>query len=720
MSILSSIRSRVGLIVGIIFVALLAFVLTDLFNNQRGLFGGGPGSNDVGEINGHAVSISEFQNRIAEIEQQQNRTLTEQEQTQLQEVIWAELTEKYVFNPQYDELGLTVTDDELAEQMYGSQPSPYLNQWFSDRQTGQILPDFAGPDGQLSGKAIRDFAKKMPAETEKQWAQIEVELRKLLIKEKYNTMIRKGFYVTNAQAKHEYKDENTKFNFKYIVKRFAEVADSTVTVTDAEMKDYYNSNQYKFKQRDDSRGMEYVSFDIFPSADDIAKQREDMTKMVPEYKGKKGEDDSLYVVSSSTSGMYQKKYLHAGQYPVGSDSAFLKAAPGEVLGPFNEGENITIYKVLAQKNSVDSVKIRHILVAYKGGERADPTITRTLEQSKQRADSILRVIKGGKKMEDLVEKFTDDPGSKSGNKGDYGWFTEESGFVQEFKDAGFNNPVGANVVIKTAFGYHVIQVLDKTKPTTKVQVVAIEKKTEPSETTIRSVYNKASEFSGRNNTGDLFTKAAQKDGMNVSKEPEIAEGARMIQGVENPREIIRWMYNEDTQVGSISQPFTNGEKLLVCHLTSILNKGIKPFEDPKVREICQLEARKIKKAKMFTDELNKAKGASIDIWAQNAKTSPQSGVNVTLGQPYIQAAGYEGAVVGTLANMKAGQLSAPIKGTMGVYVVLLEVITPAEPLTDIVGQKSRMLQGLAGRADATASEILKEDANIIDNRAKHF
>lgn len=719
MSILSSIRSRVGLIVGIIFVALLSFVLTDLFRSDRGIFGGGPGAGDVGEINGHTVSMGEFNSRINEIEAQQKRNLSEQELTQLNEVIWQELIEKHVFEPQYKDLGLVVTDDELAEQMYGSQPSPYLNQWFSDRQTGQIMPDFAGPDGQLSGKAIRDFAKKMPAETESQWAQIEIELRKMLIKEKYNTMVRKGFYVTASQAKHEYADDNTKFTFKYIVKRYAEKADSTVNVTDAEMMEYYNANQYKFKQREDSRSMEYVAFDILPSAQDIEDQRKEMEKLVADFKVQKGKDDSTFVTGNATSGMFEKRYLRAGQYPVGSDSAFLKAAPGEVLGPFNQGENIAIYKVLGQKTSADSAKVRHILIAYKGGERADPSITRTLDQAKLRADSILRVVKSGKtKLEDLVEKLTDDPGSKSGNKGDYGWFTEESGFVQEFKDAGFKNPVGATIVVKTAFGYHVIQVLDRTKETVKVQVIPIEKKVEPSEATISQAYNKASQFAGQNNTGELFTKATQKDNMNVLKAADIAEGARMISGIENAREVIRWMYNEESKVGSVSQPFTNGTNLIVCHLTKILTKGIKPFEE--VREICQLEARKTKKANDFIAELNKAKGASIDAWATNSKTTVQPGVNVSLGQPYIQAAGYEGAIVGTLANMKPGQLSAPIKGTMGVYVVMLESVTKPEPLTDLAGQKTRIMQGLAGRADASAAEILKDEANIIDNRAKHF
>lgn len=718
MTILSRIRSRVGLLVGIIFLALLSFVLTDMFNTQHGIFSSGPGSNDVGEINGHSVSISEFSNRVDAIAK--DRQMTEQERSQLQDGVWQELIDKYVFEPQYKALGLKITDDELAEQMYGPHVSPYLNQWFQDRQTGQINPQYAKPDGTLNGAAVAKLVGSFTSEQETEWAQIEGEMRKFLIKEKYNNMLRKGFYVTNAQAKREYADENTKMNYKFIVKKYSDVPDSTVKVTDEEMMSYYNANAYKFKQRDNNRSMEYVAFDILPSADDIAKQREDMKQIAETFKTRKaGAEDSSYVASMNESGQYDKKFLHAGQFPAGTDSAFFKAAPGEVLGPYNNGDNIDIYKVLGHKTSADSAKVRHILIAYKGGERADPSITRTKEQAKAKADSLLRAIKGGKKMEDLVEKFTDDPGSKSGNKGDYGWFSEESGFVQEFKDAGFKNPVGATVVVETAFGYHVIQVLDRTKETMKVEVETIEKKVEPSETTIREIYNKASEFAGKNNTPELFTKACEKDGLNVLKADNVTEGAKYISGIDNPRDIARWMYDEKTEKGSISSPFQSGERYLVCHLTKILEKGTKPFEE--VRDICELEARKIKKAQMFTDQLNKVKANSLEQWATNANLTIQPGVNTTFAQPYIAAAGYEGAVIGTLASMKPGQLfSSPIKGSMGVYVVMLESVTQPEPMKDIAAQKTKIMQGLTSRADGSSAEILKDEANIIDNRAKHF
>lgn len=711
---LSRIRSRVGLLVGIVFLALAAFILTDLIN-RGGMTG--PSVSDVGEINGKSITLVEFQDMVDKYAGE--RQLSEQQQEQMREGVWQELIYKYVYEPQFDDLGLSLTDDELTDQMVGNQPSPYMNQYFQDPQTGMISPQFSAPNGMLSGKKIRDFLATMQPEQETQWVQIENEMRKTLIREKYNQLLRKGVYVTTAQAKHEYADENTKYSFKFLVKRYSDIADTTVAVTDQEVADYYNSHTYKFKQRESQRAIEYVTFDIFPSADDIAKQRTDMEKMKESFKAaKNAKEDSLFVLANSDDGMYMKMNLRSGTFPVGADSAFLKASIGDVLGPFNQGETISIFKIVGNSTSADSAKVRHILFAYKGGASASPDITRTKEQAKAKADSLQKAIKRGAKMEDLVEKFTDDPGSKAGNKGDYGWFTRESGFVEPFKDAGFNNNKGDVVVVETDFGYHVIQVLDKTAPSRKVQVVAVNHNVVPSETTIRNVYNSASMFAGSNNNGEAFDAAVKKDNMNLLTAGEIQENSKYINGIENARDIVRWMYDRDSKVGAVSSPFLSGERYIVAKLSKVLDKGTKPLEE--VREQCVIEVRRQKKAEMFTEELNKAKGATIDAWAANVKLATQPGANVTFAAPYVQGAGYEGDVVAMMTNMKAGELSAPIKGTMGVYVVALESVTPAEPLVDVKSQQTRLIQGLSSRADGAAGDVLREAADITDNRAKHY
>jgi peptidyl-prolyl cis-trans isomerase D len=720
MTILSRIRSRVALLVGIIFVAILAFVLTDIFSGQAGLFGGG-GPGDVGSINGNKISYKDFDNKIRSYTTD-DQNMTDQQRQQLSDGVWAELIDQMVYQPEYDELGIHVTTDELAEQMMGDKPSDLMRQYFQDPQSGQISPQYANPDGSLNGKAIRELVKKFQPKDVAQWEKIEQEMQKRLVREKYNTLIRKGLYVTSSQAIREDKEEKTSYAFTYFTKRYSEIADSTIKCTDEELKAYYKANPHKFKQADDARSIEFVSFDVLPTADDIANQRKELSNLIPEFKAKTGREDTAFVTSLTADGMYASKMLRPGTYPVGTDSMFIKANAGDVLGPFSVGENNVIYKVLGQRFSSDSAKVRHILVAVKGGT---PEATRTKEQAKLRADSIAKVIKGGKKMEDLVEKLTDDQGSKAGNKGDYGWFTAESGFVQPFKDAGFNNPKGAVVVVETQFGYHVIQVLDKTKESRKTEVVSIERKSEPSEQTITSIFNKAAEFGGKNNNLELFNKAVTDGKLSKQAGENVTENSRYIAGIDQPRPIIQWMFADKTELGSVSEPFTVGQqsgqqKFVVCVLTKIIEKGTKPFEDKDVRTICELEVRKKKKIEQFTKEINSKKAATIDAWAANLKLTATP-ATANFANAVLPMAGNEGRVVGWMAgNPTPNKISGPIAGDQGVYVVMITAVTPAEPLKDVKARQMSATSAMGGQADSRAAEVLREDADITDHRARYF
>ncbi len=714
MTILARIRSRVALLVGVIFVAILAFVLTDVFSGKFGVFGAGQ-NGDVGIINGNSISYKEFSSSMKNYSADEN--MPEQQRQQLSDGVWAEFIDKLVYEPEYDELGVFVGSDELADQMMGDKPSDLMRQYFQDPQSGQIAQQYANADGSLNGKAIRDLVSKFQPKDQAQWVKIEQEMQKRLVREKYNVLIRKGLYVTSSQAIREDKEEKTQYTFKYFTKRYSEIADSTIKCSDEELKAYYKANPHKFKQAENARSIEYVNFDILPTAEDIANQRKELESLMPEFKAKKGKEDTLFVSNFSPDGGYQSKMLRAGTYPVGADSMFIKAVAGDVLGPFSIGENNVIYKVLGQKFSADSAKIRHILVAMKGGT---PEATRTKEQAKLRADSIAKVIKGGKKMEDLVEKLTDDQGSKSGNKGDYGWFTQETGFVQPFKDAGFNNPKGAVVVVETQFGYHVIQVLDRTKESRKTEVVAIERKSEPSNQTVTNVFTKAAEFAGKNNNLELFNKAVTANKLAKQAAENVTESSRYVQGIEQPRQVIQWMYGDNTEVGSVSEPFQNGQKYVVCVLTKITEKGTKPFEDKDVRSICELEVRKKKKIEQFTKEINAKKATTIDAWAGSLKLQVTD-ASANFSNAVLPMAGNEGRVIGWIAgNPTPNKLSPPIAGDQGVYVVMVSSVTPAEPLKDVKTRQLSATGAFGAQADSRAAEVLREEADITDNRARFF
>ncbi len=206
----------------------------------------------------------------------------------------------------------------------------------------------------------------------------------------------------------------------------------------------------------------------------IAGKKEDpavkqMKELAEQYAMAKPSEDSLFAIMYSSFSWFHKDFFREGTFPKGTKSKFKEAKVREVVGPFFEGNNVKIYKILEQRELPDSCEIRIIWIAHKGGEGTGAEITRTKSQSFLRADSIRNMIVSGKvKMEDIVLKYTDDPGSKAygdhpSNLGNYGWFTAESGFISEMKYAGLTTPVGTTAIFDSVFGYYVFQVLAQSK-----------------------------------------------------------------------------------------------------------------------------------------------------------------------------------------------------------------------------------------------------------------
>lgn len=737
MTVLERIRSRVGLLVGVIMFAILAFVLGDLFSGKFGIFNGG--NDAIAEIAGHTIKPNEWtemenaetQNFMIRTGGQQNPD--EQQKEQIRQTTWQNLLDKYLLDEgQFKELGILVTDDELAEKMLSDHPDPVMKQVFGNGQ-GAILQNFAlatNPN-ELDMVRVREYVASLKGDNDQakmalaQWVMTENAIRKYLLKQKYYNLIKKGLYTTSAQARMEHKADSTLYTIRYVARKYSDLPDSTIAITDADLKAYYDSHLYKFKEKDNKRNIEYVAFDVNPSQADVENTRKRMVDAAAQYEKitKPGEDSSF--VMNNGDGSYNVQKFKEGNYPMGTtDSTFIKAGKGKVVGPIDVLGTFQIYKVRNFGSVADSGRVRHILISYTGKGR-------TKEQSKKLADSLVAVIKKGTKMESLVEKFTDDPGSlphpeapeekdRAGNKGDYGWLKDDGRMVPEFTNFALQRNKGEVDVVETTYGYHVMQSIDRSKTShMTVEVVGISAKPEPSNMTMDSVYAKASQFALKNNTGDLFNAAVKKDNMNKLIATDIVLDRNYIQGIqENQKEIIRWVYKEETKVGSVSEPFNVGKRYIVCNVTAIKEKGYKPLEDVKAQ--IEVDVRKQKKAERFIAEMSKAKAATIEAYAANLKLNVTTANNISFNSPNFFGMGYEGEVVGKLVNMKKGELAGPLKGNMGVYVLVVDDIKQAGELKN-PKEKQKMLTGsYIYRVEGEAFEVLKDMAEIEDNRSKFF
>ncbi|MBI3235111.1 MAG: peptidylprolyl isomerase, partial [Bacteroidetes bacterium] len=388
------------------------------------------------------------------------------------------------------------------------------------------------------------------------------------------------------------------------------------------------------------------------------------------------------------------------------DSLFFAPA-GKVVGPYFSNGSYKLAKLLGTKADTSwTMKASHILVKVKG-----PSMQDTLD-AKAEAEKILAEIKGGKSFEDMArEKGTD--GTKE-TGGDLGYFREGDGFVKEFTDGVKPHNKGDMFVLKTPFGFHVIKVTDN-KTNRMIKVVNFEERLEPSGETQNSIQAKANEFRSKVNNIESFDKVAQDMNLILRNATKVKSSDRFVQGLTEPKEIIRWMFEADK--GKISDVLYMNNKYIIAVLTGAREKGIPSWED--VKDEITVDVYKMKKAEQFKERLEKAMVSAkqpLDL-ALALKTVVQEATNHHFDNPNIPYAGNEPKLLGTAFGLGKGKFSKIIEGVNGVYVVWVDQINdPANPMKDLKDLQKELSQQVAASGDYLAKAAIKESANIIDKR----
>lgn len=700
MTLLTKIRNRSGLLVTIIALALLIFILESALESSRSFSSGD--RTRIGEIEGREVNFDEFEAKVEQAEQNEKSrsgktTIEENQKESIRQQVWNQFLLDYLMKPRYQEIGLAVGADELFEMVQGKDPHPSVKQAFTDPNTQQFNP-------QQVITFLKNLDKDETGETKNRWVQFEQAIKDERITAKYNALIKKGLYITKAEAQRDHLSKNEQYNARMIAYRYNSVPDSTIKVSDEEIQKSYNENKHKYRQQITMRGIEYVQFDAFPSADDRNVVLERMNKLKEEFA--LAESDSDFVNRNSDSRFVYKFIPRAGLSPV-LDTLFT-APLKTIVGPYMENNNYRLAKLSAVKMMPDSVKARHILIKPEGAV--------TIEKAKAQIDSLKKLIQSkAAKFDDLARTSSQDPGSAT-KGGDLGWFREGM-MVPPFNDACFNGNKGELQVVETQFGVHLIEVMDKGAESKKIQIGYIDMAIQPSSRTLQGVYAKASEFSGKNNSKEKFEKAVKEQNLMKREAQYIKELDRNVNGIDNSREIVRWVY--EAQKGEVSKVFELDNKYVVAMLISIKEKGVLPLEE--VRTQVETEAKKQKKADQFIAKLENAKTGAKEL----SEVSTKSGLalenisNVTFSSPSLMGQP-EPSVVGRLTTSGPSKLIGPLKGDGGVYLLQIDQKVEAKPLTDVKSVIGQLQPSLSSRVDYAVFEALKDIADIQDNRARFF
>lgn len=718
MSILESIRKRTGLLVGIVGLALVIFILESLLGSGASIFGGGDMST-VGEVAGKKIDRNEFytkvENQLNIVRQQrQSNDIDEQTRKQIVDYVFQSYVSDNVIKPQYNALGLTVSEDELYETMIVN-PNQSVIQRLTDQKTGRIYEQMARPDGSLDPNKFRQFVAGATGDMELLVKQMEEDVVNTRLAEKYSNLIRKAIYVTKAEAKESYASQNNKINVSFVMKRFDAVEDNAVKVTDEDIKKYYEANKYKYMNAQTTRKVEYVSFGIVPSNEDVVAIEKDAQRAAEGFKSTKTTaEDSAYMMAESEAGNiiiqdFTKKTM------IIRDSTVYTDAVGTIYGPYNEGAYFKIYKLQKVNVLADSARVRHILIGTIDPQTQQPK--RSRERAKTMADSLIALIKSkAVTFDTLVKTVSEDQGSVA-KGGDYGWFDENKGFVEPFKNAGLMGVKGNISAVETQFGFHIIEVLDVSKTThNSYRLAQIFKLITPSDETNKVIFDQAKQFAGENSSAALFDKGIEAKKLTKRIADNITENDVAIPGLDNAKELIKWTYSANK--GDVNL-FTFPDKHLVVKLASIKNKGVLPLEE--VKDEVTMAATQQKKAEMLVADFTAktAGSTSIDDIAKKLGLEAMTQDNLSPQSRNVQGLGLDDVFVGTAVGTKQGAITKPTVGQLGVFIAKVNSITVAPAPADLSGAKKQMEEMLSYRADSEFYSALKEKANI-ENHVGRF
>ncbi|MCB0480959.1 MAG: peptidylprolyl isomerase [Flavobacteriales bacterium] len=703
MAVIGKIRNRSGLLIGVIGVAMVLFVAGDLLNSNGGSFN--QVDTEVGEINGLKISYEAFESKVAEAINGQNVTADQMEQVRAR--AWNQLLQENITFKEYEKLGITVVSEELFDQIKNNPRNPILTQYFTNPQTGAIYEQFQDPaTGTLSSQSVMYYIKSiLNSEQKESWLPVEKALRQEAMTSKYNALLKAALGASMAEGRTHFMEENTRLTFSYLSYPFSEVSDEEIVIQDADLKSYYNKhkNEKEFQQEETMRGAKVVLFTVAPTEDDYNDARNQAEGLIGEFN--RTENDTIFVLQNADSPDNGFRTIGRYELPYELDSLLFTAPVDTVVGPFEFENGFNIAKKLGVKQVSDSVKARHILLSLK--PESDTAAV------KARIDSVKNALSKGASFASLAEALSEDLGSAR-TGGDLDWFTQGV-MVPPFNDACFNGKKGDMPIVMSQFGYHLIEILDKTKEKEKMEIALVNRRIEPSNATFDMIYNKASEFSISNSTMEAFDAAiSESRELNVREFSYIKEADKTLGEIESPRAIIRWVY--ENEIGSVSEPFEAGNQFVVAMVTSIKNKGVLPLE-----EVELIVEEKVKKEKKSEFILGKIAGATdLPTAGSNTGKNIQNVTDLNFVSPSIPAIGPELKVLGTAFGMQVGQTSKPIVGENGVYMIKVDQVTPGEGDAAVDLFKDQFSREIGSRVDYEVFEALKKKANVVDNRSKFY
>jgi peptidyl-prolyl cis-trans isomerase D len=719
MSFIQAIRDKYARVaVILIALSLIGFILTDYISGRgSNLFGGGGPSSVVGRVNGKKINITEFE---AKVKQQEDYQKTQQYfqggeagHQQIIQQVWDQEVNRILLDDEFARLGLGVGKRELNDILFGANPPDDIKKAGIDPQTGAFNPA-------LAQQAINDLRTKGTPENKAQFNQYIDYLEANRMNDKFNALFTNSVNYPRWFAEKQNGDNSLMARISVVKEEYTSIRDSSITITDKEIDDYVSKHKSDFKQ-DETRSISFVAFSALPTAADSLAIRQKLEMLKIEFDTT--QDLNKFFIIQGVANNNYNGYVRDTVIQFAAKDSIFKLPVGGVYGPYFDGGNYALAKLIGKKQYPDSAKVRHILVAtaQQDPQTGEMRPTRDTASAKAIMDTVRALISSGQNFDSVTAKYSEDPGSNQ-KGGVYEYFSTGR-MVSEFNDFSFSNPVGTKGVVKTDFGYHYIEILGQKGSGTAYKIAYFPLTVTASNQTDMDASNKANLFAGDSRDIKSFEANYEKNlksqGFNKLVATDIKPTDFQIQSLGISRNFVKEIYK--AKLGEVLQPERIGEDYVVAVVTEVNKEGTRsaakarPMVEPLLRNKKKGEMLKQKLGTITTLEAAAAAwGGKQILTADSLRMSGTRAPVLPIYEPKINGAVFNPANKGKV-------IPVALAGANGVYVVRVdEVIATAIADANIAEKRKNMYQqGKASGPQYAAIQALRTAAKIADKRSTH-
>lgn len=707
MAVLQTLRTKAaGLLIGILGLALLAFILSDLFSSGNAWYN--KFKDKAFSVDGEVVPTKKYADRIEEWEtfeklRRNVTSLDEPIQAQIRESVYQQMVKEMMLADQAEKLGLSVSQEEMDDMAYGTNISPVLYSvgFFTDPQTGQFdknaLTQFLTQVKQDISSVQDVQVQSQLIELKKVWAFIENMMKYQRLEEKYNALLAKTILLNNSEVKQSFEDTKNVADFAYVVQRYNTIPDSTIQVSESEVKALYETRKNNYKLDTDLRKISYFIRDVIPSEEDY----DAVAKEMDAAKNKLlTTNNPALVVNEYSSSQFIDAFVAVSALPQDAKKFAETASINEIYGPIRDDQSYVMYKLLDKTIAPDSIKLQVLPLP----QNLDATITNQI------ADSLLNVIKAGKDFATVAQERA--PGS---NAGEAVWVNEMM-LANTFGIGKQCFAANKGDILKLSLNGNLslVRIDDKTKPVAKVKIASIYMPVLVSDKTQNTIDNELNQFLTESGKPDKIEADAQNKGYNLISDAMIYPSEPNLQQTPGSRQVIHWAFNE--KVGSIKK-FDLSDKRIIAVIKQDIPSGYMP--ESEVSATLKAELIKDKKAAKMIEDLKSKNLTSLDAYAQQIGTRVDSVHFVTFDSNNISGIGFE-PVFNVYSKVgQQNKLDGPLKGENGVYV--LDAINKTVDTKEMNAAeiKSKLSQTTTYMMMQSLS-ALTEKMKVEDNRVKFW